>query len=317
MAVQELLDGRFALGTTLAEQIAVVQAMLEAIMATADTFHFLTAAALAEAEPETDDLIAELGGYYNSNGARGGGSFVWRLGDSMVVANDGTIFGEGTGRWYRQYSQLDVTMFGAVGDGVVNDSARIQAAIDYAITSGETLHFPPGRYLCNTTLEVDGSLSITAENAVLVQGSDTPIMSAVFPITVLSGSITWDGEATVDVSGGEGTSVPCVTVTMADHGVAVGDVVKLLTDDDFTYAGVADSKFAETFDVIDVADVNTFSTHTRFHAHVPVSPTNERIGVYSSDTLSIAGLGFATTPGETWTAGSTPRWTIASCCGRP
>ena len=48
---------------------------------------------------------------------------------------------------------VNVLDFGAVGDGVVDDTAAIQAAID-SLTSGGTVFFPTGTYFCNTGLTV-------------------------------------------------------------------------------------------------------------------------------------------------------------------
>lgn len=48
---------------------------------------------------------------------------------------------------------LSVKDFGAVGDGVADDSLAVQAAHDAAFSAGGgTVHFPPGTYLCNTPL---------------------------------------------------------------------------------------------------------------------------------------------------------------------
>src|SRR5574340_975875 len=44
--------------------------------------------------------------------------------------------------------------FGAVGDGVANDTAEIQAAVD-ALADGESLYFPKGTYLITTTITLN------------------------------------------------------------------------------------------------------------------------------------------------------------------
>lgn len=56
---------------------------------------------------------------------------------------------------------VSVTDFGAVGDGVTDDTAAIQAAID-ATPVGGTLYFPDttGFYLCNSTLMLNKSIQI-------------------------------------------------------------------------------------------------------------------------------------------------------------
>lgn len=59
---------------------------------------------------------------------------------------------------------ISVKDFGAVGTGAVDDTAAIQAAIDYATSlstsppnRGAVVTFPPGQYLCTATLMIRGS----------------------------------------------------------------------------------------------------------------------------------------------------------------
>jgi hypothetical protein len=57
------------------------------------------------------------------------------------------------------------TDYGAVGDGVTNDTAAIQAAVDDIPLIGGTLLFPPGRYRVNSSV-VFGSTRVTIEGGV-------------------------------------------------------------------------------------------------------------------------------------------------------
>jgi hypothetical protein len=53
---------------------------------------------------------------------------------------------------------ISVKDFGAVGDGVTNDTTAIQNAISYLVSvGGGILYFPTGQYRCNTNLSVTGS----------------------------------------------------------------------------------------------------------------------------------------------------------------
>lgn len=57
-------------------------------------------------------------------------------------------------------SAVSVLDFGAKGDGVTDDSAAIQAAVDYAFASGEPYYkvvFPTGNYLVNTQIDRSGN----------------------------------------------------------------------------------------------------------------------------------------------------------------
>lgn len=63
---------------------------------------------------------------------------------------------------------LDVHDFGALGDGVADDRAAIQAALDEAISSRRTLHFRPGRtYYIRAELVVSADVNIEGHNAQL------------------------------------------------------------------------------------------------------------------------------------------------------
>jgi len=97
------------------------------------------------------NATVELLGYY-SKGDGGGGTFYW---DSTSIEDDngGTIIeatGVVDGRWIRNYSgAVNVKLFGAVGDGVTDDTAAIQAAVDI----GKEVYFPEGTYLISDTIE--------------------------------------------------------------------------------------------------------------------------------------------------------------------
>jgi len=95
----------------------------------------------------------EVLGYY-TKGDGGGGTFYWDS-SSTETDNSGTIIqatGITTGRWKRVYSgAVNVKWFGAKGDGVTDDSASAQNAINLSKVSlkGLSIYFPNGNYLCN------------------------------------------------------------------------------------------------------------------------------------------------------------------------
>ena len=64
---------------------------------------------------------------------------------------------------------VSVKDFGAVGDGVTDDTAAIQAAIDYAISSGIEVVIPKGEYKVTSTLLADHT-KISDKNGIGIRG---------------------------------------------------------------------------------------------------------------------------------------------------
>jgi hypothetical protein len=85
------------------------------------------------------------------------GDFVRDDTDTTSVDNAGTIIVSSNGkRWKRAFNgTLNVTWFGAVGDGVKDDTAAIQAAINYACSSSvRRVFLPAGVYLITSSLKI-------------------------------------------------------------------------------------------------------------------------------------------------------------------
>jgi hypothetical protein len=102
-----------------------------------------------------DNAEISLLGYY-AVGDGGGGQFYWHS-TSTETDNGGTIIqvtGVITGRFNRLYpDDLNVKWFGAVGDGVTDDTAAILAAINSLPALGGGVLLPQGTY--NTPNNVD------------------------------------------------------------------------------------------------------------------------------------------------------------------
>lgn len=78
---------------------------------------------------------------------------------SAIATNIGTIRGttNGIGRWVVAWEDGDVRVFGAKGDGLTDDTASVQAAINYASTTGKPLYFPTGTYVASGLVASSGS----------------------------------------------------------------------------------------------------------------------------------------------------------------
>jgi hypothetical protein len=97
----------------------------------------------------------------------GGGNFRYDAG-STATDNNGTIVTpvSGVGRYFRIIDGfINPRWFGAVGDGVTDDTAAFIAAIALAIADSKSLFVPNGTYKITATLDcVDGTSSLLIYN---------------------------------------------------------------------------------------------------------------------------------------------------------
>lgn len=166
---------------------------------------------------------------------------------------------------------LSVSAYGAVGDGLADDTTAIQDAIDAAATFGAAAFFPPGRYLItdtlvlysNTTLRGSGRgltvIDITGLGAALGAGK-----TGITATGVLAGSAT----ATVSVN----VTRNAKTCTVADaSGLAVGDVVLLSSDQ--TFATAASLKKGEIKRIEDISGTTVTFEDATYDSYTAASPT--------------------------------------------
>lgn len=119
-----------------------------------------------------------VAGYYG-NGTKGGGIFYWNS-SSTASDNAGTIIipnsGPGTGRWYRIFKgAVDITFFGATGNGSSDDFTAINTAAIYvqALTYGGELYFPLGLYNIESNITFGTKVRITKEKGAQLLSTDT------------------------------------------------------------------------------------------------------------------------------------------------
>jgi hypothetical protein len=140
------------------------------------------------------ELVNVLG--YYSAGDGGGGSFRYSSTDVSVV-NGGTIFSPtaGPGRWLRVFSgSVNVRWFGAVGDGVLDDTASFSAALSYCRSQVLSLFIPSGNYVVSS-VDIGAVPRIYGESSLYVPASIITHSSAaaddlfVFSASILRPSI--------------------------------------------------------------------------------------------------------------------------------
>lgn len=94
-----------------------------------------------------------------------------RLTSTIVILIPCLFCGSFSDRRALGYS-LDVRDYGALGDGLTDDTSAIQAAENALAHTEATLYFPPGRYLVTATIDFSSSTSIKGAGATIVEGSD-------------------------------------------------------------------------------------------------------------------------------------------------
>lgn len=77
-------------------------------------------------------------------------------------------------RWYNT-GVVNVKDFGAVGDGVHDDTVAIQASLNHANITGKTLIFPKGTYVTSETLNIASCIVDGCNSSIIYTGTDKAI----------------------------------------------------------------------------------------------------------------------------------------------
>lgn len=174
----------------------------------------------------------------------------------------------------------NVREFGAVGDGITDDTAAIQAAINAAAGAGGGTVYVPGPYLISTTL------TVTADNVHLIGDgrSSQLVAAAAFP----AAPMIW-------IQGPGGTSFR--------HGIVLQDLLLINTANSAATGIQLDSTYYATVERVDIEGVYATSlflngTSTAFGAYTAVRDCH--IGATSGGGGS-AGTGISSNNHEHWT----------------
>jgi len=88
-------------------------------------------------------------------------------GSSSATDNGGTVItpdAGGTGRWLLIYDgKVNVKWFGVVGDGAIDDTAKMQIVLDYCLGGHEICYLPASTYLITSTLDIHDGTQIEGD----------------------------------------------------------------------------------------------------------------------------------------------------------
>ncbi|TCW78752.1 hypothetical protein C5O80_31150 [Burkholderia sp. SRS-46] len=118
---------------------------------------------------------------------------------------------------------LNVMDFGAKGDGVTDDSAAIQAAINAAMANGKQLRFPGGTYVVGRSVSnVTGrDIDIVFEASAIIDGRSS---AAAYLITL-------GGTAGADTSLSKNADKGAKSILVPGHGLVAGDIFRIQSTD--------------------------------------------------------------------------------------
>lgn len=186
--------------------------------------------------PAADEGTVIAGQDYNSVYFTGGTISGIDLSDSLVKATGSSVE---ISLAYRFAQRLNVKDYGALGDGVTDDTAAIQSAINTAVLLGAVCYFPEGTYVISS--------SLNATNASLFIGLDATIdMSSCPSGTVgISCSGTQGNYFSLTANAAKGDlSIFIDAGSLSSSGIVAGDWIDVKSDTIFD-SGRTSSKIGE------------------------------------------------------------------------
>ena len=155
---------------------------------------------------------------------------------------------------------VSVKDFGAVGNGIADDTAAIQAALTYAVgISNSKVVFPSGKYKCNSALGsfTGSNIEVDLQNSTLDFSGLS--LSSTGPLLQFTG--TYDSVATLT----SGASSASKTISAPSAGFAVGDMVRIYSNGIWDPARTS-TRIGELSFIENVPDAATLSLTTELQS---------------------------------------------------
>ena len=162
---------------------------------------------------------------------------------------------------------VSVKDFGAVGDGVTDDTAAIQAALD---SGSKNVLFPTGTYVISSGLNITSSMNVSCDEEVVING------------TAIPASVTLSEQHILKATGSLGSSIALtsniteedITITLASTaGLAAGDYILVSSTGKFA-AGWTGSNYQGWITTVESVDSGTqITVSTKAFSDLLVSDT--------------------------------------------
>jgi len=209
--------------------------------------------------------------YVRSNAVQGIAS---TAGDDVVTSTGSTTARTLAARFAEVANVLD---FGAVGNGVTNDSTAVQAAAT-SLTNGGTLYFPPGK-----TYKLNTMITITASNVrVMCEGATIDASDLTFDSGVrASGSVfSFAGTVILNTTLAATVSQYARTAQLTSvTGIQAGDLIRF-TSDKILYRNTSDVAYYTDFNRVTGISGSTVTLEVPAHLELTTSGAAVAVRVY-------------------------------------
>ena len=128
---------------------------------------------------------------------------------------------------------VNILDYGAVGNGVTDDTDAFEDAIAAVATTGQTLYIPAGTYKLSRELSTTGHLNILGDGNKTVLDFSGSVSGSTGKALSVSGSLVPLSDITADLS----KNAQSVVFPTAAHGLVPGDVFVIYNPTDYSYSG--------------------------------------------------------------------------------
>jgi hypothetical protein len=175
---------------------------------------------------------------------------------------------------------VNIIDYGAVGDGVTNDSAAIQSAIDYAATNNLTVYFPDGTFLVETGIILKHPCNVFSEGNATLKADDQIITTLTIEPGNWVNSIMYlpsinNGANGLVLNGASFVNAFIPNIGGADNGVVlkVTNTDKICVDNTITFTAISDGNGAGIFFLYETTDTSGVMQGNAFYGNFIVNLT--------------------------------------------